>query len=162
MAFNRRLDSTFPGYGVGVRNDTSYLQTGLALSGTVQQTFPFPASGSFSTPFTAGKLRLKIYNGGGTTPAVSDLVVRFTDGTNTIYIANGVYHPTAAITLSATQWLEWYIEFILDVATTSGAGGGSIGQLLASVAGANAGAVLTTMTGTSPTASMDLDFMPLI
>lgn len=162
MAFNRRLDSTFPGFGVGVRNDASYLQTGLALSGTVQQTFPFPSSGTFSTSFTAGKIRLKIYNGGGTTPAVSDLVVRFTDGTNTIFPCQGVYHPTAAQTLSATLWLEWMFEFVLDVATTAGTGGGSIGQLLASVGGANAGAVLTTMTGTAPTATMDLDFMPLI
>lgn len=160
MAFNRRLDSTFPGFGVGVRNDASYQQIAVALSGTAQQTVPLPATGTFSTPFTAGKLRLKIYGGGGTTPAISDIVVSFTDGTNTVYPPQGVYHPTAAKTLSATLWLEWYFEFLFDVASTGGSG--TVGGMLASVGGANAGTILTTMTGTSPTASLDIDFMPIV
>ena len=160
MAFNRRLDSTFPGFGVGLRNDSSYLQTAVALSGTAQQNIPIPASGSFSTPFTAGKLRCKFYNPGGTNPAITDLVVSFTDGTNTVYPPQGVYHPAAAIVLSATKWLEWYIDFLFDVASSGGSG--TVGQMLASVGGANAGNIAVTMSGTSPTASLDIDFFPLI
>ena len=161
MAFNRRLDSTFPGFGVGVRNDSSYLQTSLAMTTSGSpQTWPLPASGTFSTPFTAGKLRLKIYNGGGTTPAVTNIVVTFTDGTNTVYPMQGLYHPTSAVTISSTAWIEWYFDFMFDVASSGGSG--TVGGMLATVGGANAGSVITTMTGSSGTASLDIDFFPLI
>lgn len=161
MPFNRRLDSTFPGFGQGFRQDSLLVQTGLALSGTVQQSFPIPASGTLALTFTAGKLRIKIYNGGGTTPALTDIVVTAGDGTNNITIGELLLHPTVAITLSATSWLEFEDEFLLDVAT-SGAGGGASGQLSAVVGGANQMSIKTTLSGTAPTASMDLELVPLI
>jgi hypothetical protein len=162
MAFNRRLDSTFPGFGVSVRADSTYLSTGNSMSGTAQQTFTLPTSGTFAVPFTSGRLRVKIYNGGGTTPAVSDLVVNMSDGTNTAYPPQGVYHPNAAQTLSATLWLEWIFDFLFDVSGTSGGGSGTVGQFLTSVGGANSVTLKTTMTGTSPTASLDWELVPLI
>jgi hypothetical protein len=161
MAFNRRLDSIFPGMGVGVRNDASYLQTGIALSTTGQVSNPLPATGVFAIGFSAGRLRIKIYNGGGTTPTLVDLVVSASDGTNTVIIGASILHPTVAVPLTAaTAWLEFEFEFILDVATTTAGAGGASGQLLPG--GATSMAVKTTLGGTTPTASMDVDLVPLI
>lgn len=163
MAFNRRLDSIFPGMGVTVRQDTSYLQTGLAMTTAGSpQTWPLPATGTFSTTFTAGRVRIKIYNGAGTTPALTDIVFKVGDGTNLITIGESLLHPNSAIAISATSWLEFEFEFVVDVATTSGTGGGSIGQLLASIGGANQASLITTMTGTGATASLDVELAPLI
>jgi hypothetical protein len=57
--------------------------------------------------------------------------------------------------------LEFEFEYILDVAS-SGAGGGATGQLSGVIGGANAFAVLYTMTGAAGTASMDVEIAPLI
>jgi hypothetical protein len=162
VSFNVRLDRIFPGMGQPLRNDAVFLQSGIALSGTAQQSSPIPASGVLSIPTSAGRLRIKIYNGGGTTPALTDIVVTAGDGTNNITLGGGILHPTVAVTLSATSWLEFEFEYIIDFATTAGGGGGSVGQLLASVGGANQFAIKTTMSGTAPTASMDLELCPLI
>ena len=159
MAFNRRLDSTFPGFGVGVRNDSSYLQTGLAMTTSGSpQTWPLPASGSFSTPFSAGKVRFKVYGGGGTTPTVTTVKFTATDGTNTVTLFQ--LNPAAGILISTTTWMEFYFEFMFDVAASGGSG--TVGQMLASVGGANAASLITTMTGSSGTASLDIDFFPII
>jgi hypothetical protein len=163
MAFNRRVDSIFPGMGVPVRNDASYVQIGLAMTTAGSpQTWPLPASGTFTTPFTAGRFRMRVYNGGGTTPTVTDVIFKVSDGTNTISIGGGFLHPNVGVLISATTWLEFEFEFVVDVATTTGTGGGSIGQLLASVGGATSASVITTMTGASGTASLDVEIAPLI
>lgn len=160
MAFNRRLDSTFPGFGVGLRNDTSFLQTGLVLTQAASpQTFPIPASGVLAPTCTAGKMRIKCYNG-ATGITVTDIKVTATDGTNTVVIGSGLVHPNAPAALTATAWFEWIFEFILDVAS-SGAGGGASGQLSGTVGGANNLNVIIS-TGTGGTGSMDIDFFPLI
>ena len=156
MALNVRVDRLFPGTGVGVRNDSIYYQAGLALSGTVQQTFPIPATGVILGT-TAGRIRIKIYNGGGTSPALVDLLVTATDATNTVQIFN--YHPNTALTLTSTQWFDRNFEYLLDAAA-SGSGGGTVGQLLPG--GATSFNVLTTLSGTSATASMDLEIVPLV
>ena len=161
MSINIRLDRIFPGMGQPLRNDALYLQTGLALSGTAQQTFPIPASGVLVPTTTAGRIRVKIYNGGGTTPAVTDIVITATDGTNTVEILQGTFHTNVAVSLTATSWLEFEFEYILDTAP-SGAGGGASGQLSGVIGGANAFSVKTTLSGTAPTASMDMEICPLI
>jgi hypothetical protein len=161
VAFNRRCDSLLPGLGQGFRQDSLLLQTGLAMSGTAPQSFPIPSSGTLALTFTAGRVRIKIYNGGGTSPTLVDFFVTAGDGTNTIVIGQSLVHPNAAIAISATQWFEFEFEFILDVAT-SGAGGGASGQLSSAIGGANQMAVKTTMGGTSPTASLDVELVPLI
>ncbi len=156
MALNVRVDRTFPGFGVGVRNDATYYQAGLALSGTVQQTFPIPATGVILGT-TAGKIRMKVYNGAGTSPTLVDLQVNASDGTNSVSIFN--YHPSTALALSTTAWFDRYFNYLLDTAA-SGSGGGAVGQLLPG--GATSFNVLTTLGGTSPTASMDLEIVPLV
>jgi hypothetical protein len=162
VAFNKRLDSIFPGMGVGLRNDAVLIQTGIALSTTGQQSTPIPASGVLAPTTSAGRIRIKIYNGGGTSPTLIDLLVTATDGTNTVLIPQSLIHPTVAWPLTtATSWFEFEFEFILDVAS-SGAGGGAVGQLSGVIGGANAFSVKTTLGGTTPTASMDLELVPLI
>lgn len=161
MAFNRRLDSTFPGFGQGLRNDASFLQSGLTLTqASSPQTFPIPASGVLAPTCTAGKLRIKCYNG-ATGITVTDIKVTATDGTNTVVLGSGLVHPNAPVALTATQWFEWFFEFILDVSGASGGGSGTVGQMLTSIGGANNLNVIIS-TGTGGTGSMDLDFFPLI
>jgi hypothetical protein len=156
VSINVRLDRTFPGVGAPIRNDSLYLQTGIALSGTVQQSSPIPASGTILGT-TAGRIRFKLYNGGGTTPALTDILVTASDGTNTVPIY--WLHPNAAITLSTTQWIDTWFDYLLDTAA-SGSGGGAAGQLLPG--GATSFSFKSTMSGTSPTASLDLEIVPLV
>src|ERR1700733_13064723 len=161
MSFNRRLDSIFPGMGQPLRNDALYLQTGIALTTAGSGTpVPIPATGVLIPTTTAGRIRLKIYNGGGTTPTITALSVTASDGTNSILLAQSIVAPNRLI--SATSWLEFEFEYILDVATAAGAGGGAIGQLLSSIGGANAFALNYTLTGTTGTASLDVEIAPLI
>lgn len=160
MAFNRRLDSTFPGFGITLRNDSSYLQTGLTLTeASSPQTFPIPATGTLSPVCTAGKIRLKLYNGASSI-TVTDIKITATDGTNTVSLPQGFFHPASAFALTSTAWLEWYVDFILDVAS-SGSGGGATGQLSSTIGGANNFNVIVS-TGTGGTGSMDIDFFPII
>lgn len=161
MALNRRLDQRFPGLGVGVRNDSIYLQTGIALANNPQQSSPIPLTGTLAPVTNAGAIRIKIYNGGGASPTLTDLLVTATDGTNTIVIGQSILHPNVAIALNLAQWFEFEFEYFLDVAT-SGAGGSASGQLSSVIGGANAFSVKTTLGGSSPTASMDVEIMPLI
>ncbi len=156
MALNVRVDRTFPGYGVGVRNDATYYQAGIALSGTGQVSSPIPATGVLLGT-TTGKIRIKIYNGGGTSPTLTDILVQASDGTNLVTIF--VFHPNTALALTTTSWFDQLFDYLLDAAT-SGSGGGAVGQLLPG--GATSFNVKTTMGGTSPTASMDLEIVPLV
>src|ERR1700693_508239 len=157
MGLNVRLDRTFPGEGVGVRNDSVYLQTGIALSGTAQQSSPIPLTGTILGT-TAGKIRIKIYNGGGTSPTLVDILVVASDGTN--FVPVFAYHPNVALTLLTTQWYDAYFAYLLDTASVTNDAGGVKGQLLPG--GATSFSVKTTLGGTSATASMDLEIVPLV
>lgn len=165
MALNIRTERTLPGYGVGLKNDSLYLNAGIALSGTGQQSVVIlPSSGTFNPGFSACKLRFKIYNGAGTSPTLVDLVLQVSDGTNTVIL--WVFHPNAAIALSSTQWVDiGPLDIITDTAA-SGSGGGATGQLIAPTSSAAGGitsiTLKTTLGGTSPTASADIECVPLI
>jgi hypothetical protein len=161
VAFNRRLDSIFPGMGQPLRNDSVYLQTGLALTTAASpQTSPIPLTGTLSPTTTAGRMRIKIYNP-ATSPVLTLLRVLASDGTNSIVIAQSEWSYTGGLALSTTLWFEFEFEYILDVAS-SGAGGGATGQLSSVVGGANAFSIITTLTGAGGTASMDVEIAPLI
>lgn len=162
MAFNKRLDSIFPGMGQPLRNDAVFVQTGVIITtaGSPQSTV-HPAGGVLIAPPTsAGKLRIKIYNA---TVAASVVNVRVTasDGTNTVLIGQSSLAPAAAFLVSATSWFEMMFEYILDVAG-SGAGGGASGQLSSLVNGATSFTVITNVSGAGGSASMDIELAPLI
>ena len=156
MSLNVRLDRTFPGEGVSVRNDSVYYQSGITLSTTGAVSNPIPATGVILGT-TAGKIRIKIYNGGGTSPTIVNIQVNASDGTNTVPLYT--YHPTTALALSTTSWFDTYIAYLLDTASST-TNGGAVGQLIAG--GATSFSVITTLGGTTPTASMDLEIFPLV
>jgi hypothetical protein len=161
VAFNKRLDSLFPGTGVGLRNDAVLIQNGVALTVAASpQTTTHPATGVLAPTCSAGRLRIKIYNG-GTAFVLTDIIVNASDGTNLVRIGQGLVHPNTTILLSATLWYEQQFSFILDVAS-SGAGGGATGQLSGVVGGATTFQIITTGTGAGGTASMDVELVPLV
>jgi len=160
MAFNRRLDSTFPGFGVSVRNDSAYLSAGnsITTSGS-PNTVTLPSSGTWSVGTTVGKGRIKIYNA-ATSPVLTVLKVSFSDGTNTVFLPGVFPYPTGLPVVSSTNWYEIYFDYLLDVATTSSGAGGAYGQLLPG--GATSMSVVSTITGSGASLSMDVEICPLI
>jgi hypothetical protein len=153
-AINVNLSRAFPGFGVGV-SSSQYTSLAQALVGTT--TLVLPTTGVFTLGTTCGRVRIKIYAPGGTSPTVSSIVFTATDGTNTV--AFGAYNPPTAVSLLTTSWLDMINDYILDTAA-SGSGGGATGQLLPG--GATKFSFIVTMGGTSPTASADLEIVPLI
>jgi hypothetical protein len=153
VTINKRVDSVVAGITTGLRQDSTYTNIGLSLSGTVIQSNTLPPSGAFPIAYSNGWVRVKIYNGGGTTPTVTAVKVLVGDGTNSV-VAD-YFNPTLAHGLTATAWYDRSIYFLCDVAA-SGAGGGASGQLIA-LNGVNIITVQTTLGGTGPTASMDLE-----
>ena len=155
-AFNIGLSRSFPGFGVGLKNDTIYQNLGVTLAGTT--TVVLPSTGTFALATTAGKVRCKVYAGGGTSPTVSSIAFTATDGTNTVEF--GSFNPAAAVALSATSWIDILVDYILDTVSGATGGGGTAGQLI------NPGAVkfsfIITMGGTSPTAKADVEIVPLV
>ena len=155
MAINVGLDRTFPGFGMGVKNDTLYKNLGVSLAGTT--TVVLPSTGTFTLGTTTGKVRCKIYGFTGTSPTVTNVLYTATDGTNTVTFAS--FNPTVAFAGSSTAWLDLFEAYLLDTAsgTTSG---GTVGQLI------NGGAVkfsfIITMGGTSPGAKADVEIVPLV
>lgn len=84
MAWVRRLASIFPGFGTPVQNDTLFQSVANALSGTTQAQV---ALSGLTPAISAGKLRVKIYQFGGTSPTVLNLVMNATDGVEVVCIA---------------------------------------------------------------------------
>ena len=158
MSINVGVGRTFPGFGSPVEN-ASYDQNALAVVGTGVVTLPLPASGNLlGIPgTTAGKIRVKVYGGGGTSPTVVNITVLLSDGTNTVTVA--AFQPNVARALSSTGWVDWFCEYLVDTAS-SGSGGGATGQLLPG--GATTATVSITLGGTSPTALCDVQIRPLI
>lgn len=157
---NVRLSRLFPGFGVPLQNDNVFLQTGLTLTeASSPQTFPIPATGVLAPTTTAGRIRIKCYNGASSI-TITDITVTATDGTNTVNLPQGKYHPSTPLALTSTAWLDWEFGYLLDVAS-SGAGGGASGQLSSVIGGANAFNVIVS-TGTGGTGSMDVEICPLV
>lgn len=140
MAFTNRLSTVVPGMGTPLSNDSLFYQSGVSLSGTTQQSTTLPSSGSFAAPNTLSKgyLRIKIYSGGGTSPTLTDLVVTATDGTTTVTMGQFLIHPSTAFALASNAVFDDMQPFLLDINATSFT-------------------VKTTLGGTTPTASMDVE-----
>jgi hypothetical protein len=168
MAINVGLERTFPGYGVSTRT-TNQVATGIAVtSGTsyfVPGTTLNTVAGLIVPTITVGKIRIKVYNGTGTSPAVSKIQVFGYDGTNSVVIAD--WNFSTAVTLSSTSWLDVNATLLPDTApsTTSG---GAVGYLIggASAVTGNGGMqcvkIVVTLTGTGPGCTMDVELFGLI
>jgi hypothetical protein len=158
LAINKRLDAIVAGISAGLRQDSVYVSTGVALSGTAEQTNTLPASGTFPIAYSTGWVRIKIYNGGGTNPTLTSLKILAGDGTNSVLLY--ALNPATAHNLTATSWFDECIDFLVDVAAT-GAGGGATGQLIAAN-GINTITIKTTLGGTTPTATLDAECLMAI
>jgi hypothetical protein len=157
MAFANGLSRTFPGFGLSFYSGNNSIQ-GVPISSAtayyIPSVTPFTTAVPFLVGMTVGRMRIKIYNGGGTSPVLTKVQVIASDGTNSVVIFDDNLGATIAI--SATSWYERIFDFILDTAAGS-TNGGAVGQLI------NGGAVqfkiTPTMTGTSPTFSMDAEVL---
>src|ERR1700688_2828790 len=101
-----------------------------------------------------GMIRVKIYNGAGTSPAFTNMAVNAKDGTNSVRLGEMDVHPNTAFALSATTWYEMIADFIVDTGLASG-NGGSTGVMLAQ--GATSFDFLITISRTSETATCDIE-----
>jgi hypothetical protein len=156
-AINVQLARTFPGFGMGLLSSQN-TNLAAALSGA-STTVTLPTTGTFTLATTTGKVRIKIYNGGGTSPTITSIIGSASDGTNTVRFLEVA--PATAYALSTTAWYDQMFDYILDTAA-SGAGGGATGQLSGVVGGATSFSFIIALGGTSPTASADLEIVPLI
>jgi hypothetical protein len=110
-------------------------------------------------------VRVKVYNGSGTSPTLTKLQIMGYDGTNSVVIAD--WNFGTAVTLSSTSWADLIADFICDTApsTTSG---GAVGYLIgsASAVTGNGGMqcikVIPTLGGTGPACTMDVEIFGLI
>lgn len=152
MALNISLNRIFPGFGVAVRNNSLYQNLGVVLGAST--TVTLPSTSTFPIGLVAGKIRLKVYAGSGTTPVLTDIKLNALDGTNTVCFYN--FHPGTGVTLSSTSWFEHIEDFLIDTAA-SGSGGGATGQLSSTNGGATSFNAVITLTGTGEAALADFE-----
>lgn len=160
MAFNNKLDTTFPGIGVSTRSSANVaLAIALSTTGAVSNTIPSTGTLIPAYGLVAGCVRVRIYGGAGTSPTVVAVAIKLSDGTNTVTV--GEFAPTVAATLTTTTWIDWICDFIVDFGATSG---GATGMMItnSTQTGATTLIVVTTLGGTTPTASMDVEVYGLV
>lgn len=168
MAFNIGLSRTFPGLGLTTLTSVQ-VAAGIAVtSGTtyyVPGTTSNSVAGLLIPTVTIGRVRVKVYNGAGTSPTLTKLQIMGFDGTNSVVIAD--WNFGTAVTISSTSWADLIADFICDTApsTTSG---GAVGYLIgaASATSGNGGIqcikVIPTLGGTSPSCTMDVEIFGAI
>jgi hypothetical protein len=128
-----------------------YSNTGQAVSAAALTVRVPSGSTSISPPVVRGLWRIKLYGGGGTTPALVSVTLTATDGTNTVTLDNFV--PVSAITISSTAFVDVCGDFITDTAAAST--GGTYGTLI--FGGATSFTFTFTASGTSYTFSADAE-----
>jgi hypothetical protein len=147
MAIVNSVATAGPGYGSG------FLTARTAIAVSSGNASVVPSSGSLALPVYRGKIRVKIYNGGGTSPTLTKLQISITDGTNTVIVEDRNFGT--AVVLSSTNYYDGVFNFLVDYTT---AGGGATGSLLGP---ANSPAMVVNVTptlgGTSPGATMDVE-----
>jgi hypothetical protein len=169
MAITVGVGRTFPGLGVSSLA-SNQANAGIPVaSGTsyfIPATTAAATTAAVAVPtITIGRIRVKIYNGSGTSPTLTKLQISATDGTNTVVVADVNFGT--AVTLSSTSWYDNFFDFLVDTApsTTSG---GAVGLLIgsASATSGNGGIqtikIVPTLGGTGPACSMDLELLGLI
>lgn len=125
-------------------------RVGVAIN-TATLTITVPATGTISPAVTRGNWRCKCYNGGGTTPGVTSIVVNAKDANNTVQI--GCYVPPSTVALTNIAWLDVKGDFIVDTAVASN--GGAAGAM--TFGGATTFTFVFVQSGTSPTWSADFE-----
>ena len=83
MAWIRRLSSIFPAFGTPLVNDSIFQSVGNSLSGTSQAQV---ALTGLSPNIYAGRVRVKIYQFGGTSPTLLNVIINVTDGVEVVGI----------------------------------------------------------------------------
>lgn len=148
MAIINSVATAGPGYGSG------FLVARTAIAVSSGSASAVPSTGALSQPVYRGKIRVKIYNGAGTSPTLTKVQVAITDGTNTVIVEDRNF--STAITLSSTNYYDGVFNFLIDYST---AGGGATGTLLGPTVSTLAMVVNVTPTlgGTSPAATMDIE-----
>jgi hypothetical protein len=168
MSINIGLSRTFPGFGVSTLQSIQ-VATGIAV--TSGSTYYVPGTSSNSVAgllvptCTIGRVRVKVYNGAGTTPTLTKLQIMGYDGTNSVVLAD--WNFSTAVTLSTTSWADVMSDWICDTATGA-TSGGAVGQVISasSATSGNGGIqcikVIPTLGGVSPAATMDVEIFGLI
>ena len=147
MAIVNSVATAGPGYGSG------FLVSRTAIAVSSGSASAVPATGSLTIPIYRGKVRVKIYNGAGTSPTLTKVQISITDGTNTVIVEDRNFGT--AVTLSSTNYYDGVFNFLVDYTT---AGGGATGSLLGpSNSPAMVVNVTPTLGGTSPAATMDIE-----
>lgn len=168
MAINVGLSRTFPGFGVSTLTS---IQVAAGIAVTSGSTYYIPGTSSNSVAgllvptVTVGRVRVKVYNGTGTSPTLTKLQIMGYDGTNSVVIAD--WNFGTAVTLSSTSWADLIADWICDTApsTTSG---GAVGYVIggSSATSGNGGIqcikVIPTLGGTGPGCTMDAEVFGLI
>jgi len=149
MAITNSIATTGPSFGSG------FLVARTAIAVSSGSASAVPSTGSLTIPVYRGKIRVKVYNGAGTTPTLTKLQIAITDGTNTVIV--GDWNFSTAVTLSSTNYADVNCNFCVDALSTAG---GAVGALLA-YGGSSAPAMVVNVTptlgGTSPAATMDIE-----
>lgn len=96
MAWVKRLYSIFPGFGNPFVNDTIYQSVGNAL--TTGETTSLT---TLSPTLSAGRVRVKIYGGTGTSPTLASVLIALSDGKDFVQIYHSGVWATA-LTLDGT------------------------------------------------------------
>lgn len=138
--------ATYAGNDFQVYSNTAQTVNAAALTVRVPS-----GSTSISPAVARGLWRIKLYNGGGTTPALVSVTLTATDGTNTVTLDNFV--PVSAITISTTAYVDVMGDFILDTAASST--GGQSGTLI--FGGATSFTFTFTASGTSYSFTADCE-----
>lgn len=138
MAFTNRLALITPSFGSPLQRDSLLLSEGNALDDSTTTTLA-----SLSPTVRAGWVRVRIYAGAGTSPTLTGLRVTFTDATTTEMVFDYQPETAQAYALSSVAIPDFIIPFLLDI-------------------NASSCSVITTLGGTSPTASMDVEIAPTV
>ena len=169
MAINISLQRVFPGIGVSTLQSIQQA-TGIAITSATTYYVPGTTlnsvAGLLVPTCTVGAIRVKIYNGAGTSPTVSKIQIMAYDGTNSVVVAD--WNFSTAVTLSTTSWCDVTMAPLIADTATGSTSGGAVGQLISgsSATSGNGGIqcfkVIPTLGGTSPAATMDVEVFGLI
>jgi len=153
MSFTNRLPTVVPGFGSPLQNDTLFLSQNVSIPSAGPATFSLTG---LTPTISRGYIRVKIYGATGTTPSIVLVDVVVTDGTTFVIVgrintataiplstvaASGSPYTnggTLAAGLATPGGIDFIFPFLVDINCT---------QVSVDV----------TLSGTTPTAKLDLE-----